>query len=275
MDNVKAAVGAWLGRWYAQIAPTQPSVQEFAARGLSKSVVLVPGRMIDAAQDMVNLWTRNDTNAAPGSNAGSRPPKLPVAMVAMARDMMPTGRDWGRSSADEQYVTFASDPKERVFGLRTHLQDLRCQLVIAAHEPDAAKSLAAQFSLWVQGHSNKHALVDWVFAGQSLQWPIQLESDDVMGSLVPTDAKNLTLLALDFTFKMTEPYYRAPQQANEFDGKGTTRGDGTNDPADPHGFALVRAVETLQSVVAPTSDAADPMHPRVTTEAGTSPKDCP
>lgn len=270
MDNVRAAVGQWLGRWYAQLVPNSKALQEYCARGLSKSVVMVPGRMIDAAEDMVNLWVRNDTD----DQAGKRY-KLPVALVAMARDMMPTGRDWGRALGDEEFIMIDTDPKERVFALRTHTQDVRCQIVFAAHEPDAARALAGQFALWVQGYSNKRFAALWPFAGQAIPWPCQLESDDVMASLVPTEAKNLTLLALDFTFKMTEPFYRAPRAAEGFDGKGSALPDGSNDPADPHGFPLVQAVRTLQSVEEAGRAGTAPMGSFDTTEAGTAPLDPP
>lgn len=267
MDNVKSAIGAWLVRWHGQIAPTLPAVQEFAARPVDKAVVLVPGRMIDAAQDMVNLWTRNDTDKGP-----SKPPKLPVVLLACARDMMPAGRDWGRDQASELDVVLSGDPQERVFKVRSQLMDQRCQLVVAAHEPDAAKSIAAQFALWAQEYGNKRSSVPWAFAGQQISWGMQLESDDFMAALVPTEAKNLTLLALDFTFKVSIPYYRAPVKPEDFDGKGHALADGRNDPQNPHGFALLQAVETQQSMAAPQGDGTDPLGARVTDADGTRPK---
>lgn len=267
MDNIRIAIGHWLARWHAQIAPVNLQMQEYVARPVDQSIAIVPGKMIDAALDMLNLWTRNDTHGGP-----SKPARLPVVLLAVAHDWTPTPRDWGHNMADPAFIIIQGDPKERVFELRTQMQDVRCQLVFFAHEPDTARQLAAQFGLWAEGYGNKSFDALWRFAGQSMAWPMKLESDDLMAAKIPTDAKNLAVLALDFTFKVTQPFFRAPKEGEPNDGKGVPLPGGGIDPEDPSGWPMVQEVSVVPSLLAPASELAQPLSEyRITEDGKTKP----
>lgn len=233
MTPIKEAIGRWLGEYFADLVPMTPAMQAFTQRPFEKSVVMVPGRMVDSAQEMLNLWTRNDTNG--GATA---PAAMPVILVAVAQDMTPTGADYTKQDADPMDVVIPADPKERVFKLRTMAQDCRVQLVFAAMESDTAHSMAAQFALYVDTIRHKSLGAIWRFAGLDIEWPVKLESPDVAAMRVPTEAKNLTMLALDITLKATIPLYQAPRDGEPNDGKGA----GTAD--DPHGYPLVQVIYT-------------------------------
>ena len=80
-----------MGAFYAGIVPTTNGLQEYAARGLAKSIVLVPSRMVDAVEEMLSAWQRNDTDGAP-----TQPAKMPIIFVAIAKDYTTPGRDYAR-----------------------------------------------------------------------------------------------------------------------------------------------------------------------------------
>lgn len=237
MTPIKSAIGRWLERYFTELVPMTPQIRAFTQRPYEEAVVIVPGRMVDSAQEMLNLWVRNNTN-----DGATTPAAMPVILVAVAQDMTPTGADYTKQDADPVDVVIPDDPKERVFKLRTMAQDYRVQLVFAAMDPDTAHSLAAQFSLYLDTIRHKSLGALWRFAGLDIEWPVKLESPDVAAMRVPTEAKNLTMLALDLTLKATMPLYQAPRDGEPNDGKGS----GTED--DPHGYPLVEVVYTESRV---------------------------
>lgn len=205
MLEIRIGLGQWLGSWFSRIAPMTPALQEFTTRPLKDAITLVPARMVDAAQDMVNLWYRNQPE-----DGKTVPAKLPVVLVAMAADPTPTGRDRGRPVSDPVFVNIPEDGKARMFELITMTRDYRVQLVFAANDPDSAASLAGQFCNWVDHPSRQAFEATWGFSGLQMNWPVQMQTADIAALSIKTDVKNLTLLALDFTLCATEPIYRAP-----------------------------------------------------------------
>ena len=231
-EPVKAAFGGFMGQFYASIVPTTKPMQAFVERGLAKSVAWAPARMVDAAEEMLSSWQRNDTSPHP-----SKPAELPVILVAMAKDYTPTGRDYTRQAADREMVMIPGDQKERLFGLRTIAGDIRAQVAIFASDEPTAKSIAAQFALFLDGTARRRFTARHQFAGMALDWPVQIESPDVPASSVATEAKNLTILALDLTLKASIPLLDHPKDSEPNDGKGS---DGN--PQDPHGYPLTASV---------------------------------
>lgn len=228
MKPVEQAIGRWLGVYFSQLVPLTPAMDAYCARPLERAIAFVPGRMVDSAQEMLNLWTRNDSKGGP-----TTPADMPVILVAVAQDMTTTGRDYTIQVADPVKCSIPDDPKERVFELRTSSMDYRVQLLFCAHDPDTARALAAQFALFVDTPRHKTLQAVWRFAGIDTEWPVKLESPDVAAMRIQTEAKNLTMLALDGTLKATIPLYRAPGAGEPNDGKGS----GTKE--DPHGFPVV------------------------------------
>lgn len=91
LEPVKIAFGHYMGAFYAGIAPTTTGLHEYVARGLAKSIVWAPSRMVDAIEDMLSAWQRNDTDGAP-----TQPAKMPIIFVAIAKDYTTSGRDYTR-----------------------------------------------------------------------------------------------------------------------------------------------------------------------------------
>lgn len=258
MDNVRDAIGMWLARWHASVLPFTPQMEEYAGRALAKSVAFVPGRMIDSAMDMLNLWVRNDTDSAKPTKAH----RLPMVLVAMAPDTPPSGRAWGHNVSDDIFVTLDQDQKERVFKMRTQLRDVRVQMAFFAHEGDTAGHLSAQFCGWLEGYDNKRFAALWPFAGLKTPAPVTLESDDVMPQHIAVDAKNLSIMTVDVTLKVMQPLYQGPKAGEANDGKGS----GTRE--DPHGFPVVNAVEVLHSMLPPAGEGAAPLAGHTTDASG-------
>lgn len=190
-------------RFFKQVAPMTPALQEFVAREPSHAVAIVPGRMVDAAEDMLTLWQRNEPNAGP-----SKPHKMPVALVAVARDVNPTQVGRNKEISSPVHVIIPGDDQQRVFELRTQARDYRVQVLFAAHDSDTAESLASQFVLWLGNWRNHVFEVNWKFAGIDSFWPAQLDTADVLPNLIQTDVKSLTMMAVDVSFCTTQPIYR-------------------------------------------------------------------
>jgi len=233
LQPVKIAFGEFLGRYFASLTATTQPLQGFVTRPLLKAIAWAPARMVDAADDMLALYMRTDLDDAPTS-----PPDLPVIIAAMAKDYTPTGRDYTRQVADRQLVILPDDPKDRLFGLRVVAGDVRAQLAIFAMEVPTAQSLAAQFLLFVDEAPNRRFEAEYAFAGVNTKWPVQIESPDNPAMSIQTEAKNLTILAIDLTLHASIPLFDAPKPGEPNDGKG---GPGTDDPA---GYPLVQTIST-------------------------------
>lgn len=231
---VKIAFGDYMARFHGDIVATTKPLIAYKKRPLSKGVAWCSGRMIDAAEDMLASWRKNDTNSAP-----TKPAELPVILVAMAKDYIPTAREYTRQVAERQLVTIPEDPKERMFGLRYLSADIRAQVAVFAADEPTARSLAAQFCLFIDAMPNRTFSAFHRFAGLDLPWAVQLETSDAPAMTVATDAKNLTIVAVDLTLRTAIPIFDWPADAEPNDGKGT---DGN--PDDPHGYLLVDIVNT-------------------------------
>lgn len=234
-EPVKAGFGQFMSRFYGDLVATTRPMEEFVARGVGRSVMWAPGRMVDAAEEMLSLYAREEPESGP-----AKPFALPIVFVAMAKDYTPTGRDFTRQVADREWVTIPGDEKNRVFRLRTVAADIRAQVVIAAMDEPTARSIAAQLVLHLESTDGRRFPAPFQFAGDTLDWPVVIETPDVIGVAVPTDTKNLTLLALDMTLKATVPLFDAPKVGEANDGQGVP---GTNDPA---GYPVVQAIYGTQ-----------------------------
>lgn len=232
LEPVKSAFGQFMGRFYGGIIPTTKPLEGYVLRGLSKSIVWAPSRMVDSAEDMLASWQRNETE-----DAKTRPVNMPVMIVALARDYVPTGRDYTRQVADAVMTIIPSDTKERLFGLRTMAGDVRAQIAIFAQDEPTARSLAAQFLLFLDATQNRRFTAQYPFAGQLLEWPVQIEAPDSPAMSIATESKNLTILAIDITLKAEIPLFDAPAPGQPNDGKGTP-----GDASDPSGYPMTGQV---------------------------------
>ncbi len=247
LQPVKEAFGLFMGRFYATLVPTTKPLESYVTRGVAKSIAWAPSRMIDAAEDMLSLWMRSDIHDAP-----TRPPDMPAILVALAKDYTPTGRDYTRQVADREMVIIPTDPKERMFGLRAVAGDIRAQIVIFATDEPTAHSLAAQFGLFVDATPNRRFTARYAFASQPMDWPVQVELPDVPAMNIPTEAKNLTVLAIDITLRAEIPLFDAPKAGEPNDGKGTP-----GDAADPAGYPVVQQIGITSREAGPNGGATD------------------
>lgn len=217
MMPLDIAIGQMMARWYATVYGDTQAVTEFVGRGVGKAIKWVPGRMIDDAQAMLQSYQR-DQQGEHGVNA-----KLPVVLVAASRDYMPLSGDWGARSLPRIEGVFsvaegAVEGEARSwYGMRTAQHQVRVQVVIIAPEKYSARSLAAQFDIFVRNPDNRHLVVTHPFGQYRVDAPAVIEDPETV-FLVAGEAKSMTVLAGDFTLKATTPYFDAPREGEPNDG---------------------------------------------------------
>ncbi len=231
-QELKVGFGHYMGRFFDQLVPTTKPMAEYCRRPFKYAVMLAPARMIDMAEDLLAKYLRADIQKDFGSN--TRPHNLPVILVAFARDVTPTGRDYGRQIANADFIKLPDDEKGRVFKIRTVASDVRVQCAIFASDEPTARSIAAQFLLFVDAVENRRFWVDYEYAGFRVRYPAQLETTEALAPLTPTEANNLTVLAVDLTLKCTIPLISGPREGEPHDGKGIP-----GDEYDPAGYPIV------------------------------------
>jgi len=233
-EPVKIGFGEFMGGYYAALSPTTKPLQEFVGRGLAKSIAFAPGRLVDKAAEMLGMWQRNDTD-----QSATRPAKLPAIIVGVAKDSIPTGRDFTRQIADSEHFVIPEDPKGRMFGLRLAAEDVRAQVVFFAADEPTARSLAKQFQLFLEVPANRRFQSAYSFAGFATRWPVQIETPEIaLVNASDDEVKNVTVLAMDLVLKVTVPLFDAPKVGEPNDGLGTP---GNVD--DPAGYPVVIEVE--------------------------------
>ncbi|MCP5245687.1 MAG: hypothetical protein H6937_06990 [Burkholderiales bacterium] len=226
IEPVKKAFGIYLEGFYNSIVPTTKSLREYVSRGHATSIGWAKDRLVDDAEAILESYYKNDTQDGP-----TQPPELPVILIAMDKNYTPTGREYTRqvTADDDLWVILPDDSKERAFDIRVMAGDIRAQLAIFAHTSDTARSLAAQFLLYVDSPLRRHFNASYEFAGQVMNdWPVQIETPDMPASDIKTDSKNMTILVIDITLHASIPLFGAPKVGEPNDGKGIP---GTDDPA--------------------------------------------
>lgn len=236
---LKAAFGRYMYRFFKDLTPTTKPMVRYCEREFKHAVMLAPGRMIDQVDDLLNKYLRADIN-----RGTTDPHDLPVILVAFGRDVTPTGRDYTRQVSEGVWVQLPGDELERAFRLKTIASDVRVQVAIFASDEPTARSIAAQFMLYVDDISNRRFKVDYEYAGVPLSFPAQLESPEVMAPVMPVEAKNLTVLAVDLNLHCTIPLIKAPKEGEPDDGKGIP-----GDMYQPSGYPVVSEVHPSGKVV--------------------------
>jgi len=231
LEPIKIAFAQYLVRYHAQLKPTTRGIGRYLKRPVNQGIVWAPSRMVDQAQAMLSLWIKASVNGAT-----TRPPDLPVMVVAMAPDYTPTGRDYSRQLADRHWVRLPDDPKARLFGLRTLAADVRAQLVIFSSSQPTASALAAQFLLFIDATENRRFMADYTFSGIHTRWPVQIQTPENPAMRIDSEAENLTMLAIDINLHATIPLFDAPDAHQPHDGQGRD-----HDPDDRHGWPVVTA----------------------------------
>ncbi|MGI9213555.1 MAG: hypothetical protein ACR2HF_13870 [Methylococcaceae bacterium] len=228
---VKIAFGQFLSGFYADISPTTRALAEFKSRGFAQGFGWCPARTLDSIPEMLGYWQRHDQDKS------TSPYQLPVCLVGMDNNYIPTGRDYTRQIAGRQMVMLPDDPKERMFGLRAISADLNFRIAFFAAEEPTSRSLAAQFGLYIDLPARRTFEATYRFAGQDLLWPIQLQSTETPAMPGATENKNMAIMVLDITLMAWIPVFDAPGDDEPNDGQGTT-----GDPDDPSGYPVVQDI---------------------------------
>lgn len=210
---VKTAVGHYLTRWYNFLAANTQAMQEFTSRGAAKSLMWVPDRMVDAVEEMLASYRKNNTTGVPGANA-----KFPVVLIAMSKDFSPVTGDWGRQAGDRMLVRLTDEDNASVYGYRQALMEARLQVALCATDSPTARSLATQFALFVGAVRNRTFYSEFQFGQYVLKMPIQIENPDIAFMSMPGDQTNVSILVGDLTLKITIPYLDAPKAGEPNDG---------------------------------------------------------
>ena len=248
---VKEAFSAYMVRWYGGLYADTNAIHEYASRGVEKSIIWVPGRMVDAAEEMLAAYRRNDNEGLPGHRS-----KLPVVMVGMAKDYAPTPGDRGRQTPGRQLIKIEDDEPGNpasIYGYRQAMGDVRAQVVIFAADEPSARSLATQFGLFIAEFDNRRFKAAFTWGQYTVQMPVTLETPDVAFMEIATDTKNLTILAVDLNLTATIPYFDAPRPGEQNDG--TDR--------NPPGYPWVIEVNSVDEVagISSTTTSGGVTHP--------------
>lgn len=232
---LKTAFGRYMYRFFTDLVPTTKPMREYCEREFKYAVMLAPARMIDMADDYLSKYMRSKVGDGP-----TNPHDLPVIIVAFGRDVTPTGRDYTRQIADPVYVQLPGDELERVFKLKTISSDVRVQVAIFASDEPTARSIAAQFLNFIDASTNRRFKVKYEYAGVPFEFPAQIESPEALAPLMPVEAKNLTVLAVDLNLHCTIPLMRGPSEGEPDDGKGIP-----GDPYQPSGYPVITDVVVI------------------------------
>lgn len=239
MNQIKYGYARWLNEFHQYFVPTTKATTEWASRSLEAAMVLAPDRMVDAADEMLKAYRKNDNDGERGVSSS-----LPIVITALAKDYMPIGGDISRQIAEAVAVEFPHDPKGRVFKMRQIQGERRAQLLFVASEDASARSMAMQFCQWITDHQNRSFYVPYEFAGLVHEWPCQLETPDAMVSPVDFGQKNITGLLVDINIRETIPLFLAPKEGEPNDGKGTP-----NNPKDPSGFPRITGASYIKQPI--------------------------
>ncbi len=252
-ETVKQGIGLYLGRFYSDyFYPDTAASEEWAARGLAKSMQFAPGRLIDNADAMIEKWRANDNTGLKGTSSF-----LPNVIVAVGKDYTPVLGDYANQLPTWQDFIFPNDPQNRRFQMRLMQGDVRCQVAIFAAEETTAKSIAMQLCLYIKANQNRTFAHTVEFAGITSKWPVQLTTPDVSIIPIPMQEQvNLTVLTVDLMLRASVPIFRSPSVSDARDGKGNPVNP--MDANNPDGFANVSQVSGDNKASKRTFMVADP-----------------
>lgn len=240
---VKEAFGRYMAGFFRDIVPTTKSLKKYVKRELPTAIAYAPSRMVDAANDMFIKYLRADVKKGLGACDYCQPAttsyEMPMILIAISQDVTPTARDYTHQVTDRLDFTFPEDPKKRVFKLREVANDLRAQVVFFSHDEPTARSMAAQFLLYLDEIRHRTFYAEYEFAGFKTRWPCQIENPEIFTPSMASNASNMVVLASDVTLKCSVPIFYAPKKGEPHDGKGTPGG-----LKNPSGYPVVKRITT-------------------------------
>ncbi len=243
---VKDAFGLYLQDFFSELAPTTRALKEYVTRAPKAAISLAPSRLVDQANEMFIKYLRADVKKnLPGLpckrlKPATTPHLLPVILAAISQDVTPTPRDYTHQMTEKTPFVFPDDPLERVFKLRTLTNDLRAQVVFFAQEEPTARSMAAQFLLFLDQVQKRRFWAEYEFAGCCWRGACQVDNPEIFTPAMDTGTSNLVVLAADVTLRCTVPIFYAPKKGEPNDGKGTA-----GSIKNPAGYPVVSNVVTF------------------------------
>lgn len=222
---IQIAFSQYIRRWHESLIPTTPAVAEFAARPIEQAAMWIPGRLVDAVEEALASYERNENAGLPGKRS-----RFPVVLVGMSRDWMPITGDWGRQIGDR--IEVALEEGGSVYGYRQAMFEVRCQIVIAAADASSARALASQFCLFVSAVENRRFQSSFQFGQYAVPMPVMIETPDIQFMDSKIDRKNAAVLYADLSLRATIPYFDAPKSGDLNDGSANT----------PPGYPVIQEV---------------------------------
>lgn len=240
LDPMCIAVGQYLCRFMFSLKPLTVSLKEFKKRineeDVGRSVIYAPARLIDKVEESLDLYLAND----PGMGQASRSAKFPVVLYGFSKDLMPTGRDYTLDIVEPVPIILPDDPKQRVFHLSQVTNDVEYQIIFFANDVQTCMAMATQFNMFVQRIENHRMNSVYHFAGQALEFPIQLDNFKIgFSNVTPEGIKNLTVYRTEgLILKVTIPIFDYPLNSSP---DSDQQGDDTYD--NPSGYRTVTSIE--------------------------------
>jgi len=241
---IKEALGKYMTRWYNGLYGDTTAVTSFKSRGIQKSIIMVPGRMVDSVESMIASYRKNNNDAAKGANS-----LMPVVFVCMAKDYIPTGGDFGGRQVGRRMIKLSDQVGASIYGYRQAMGDVRTQIAIVAQNEPTARSLAAQMGLFFGEIPNRRFYTDHIFGQYTVNMPVMLESPDVIFQSMQEEIEKLTILVADITLKVTIPYFDYPT------GDDPNDGTSNNPPGYPSVSIVVGDNQNLLSELKVTEDS--------------------
>jgi hypothetical protein len=243
--HVKVGLGEYLTKWKEFLVADTPGLQAYAARPLAESIIFVPGRLVDAAEEMLAAYRRNDNPGESGHKS-----KLPVVLIGLSKDYTPTDPSWNRQLGDRMLIKIEDDTTEApasIYGYRQAAGDVRAQVVIVAADEPTARSMTIQFCLFIGAVGNRTFYAAHTWGQYEIPMGTMLETPDVPFMEIATDQKNLTMLAGDLNLRVVIPYFDAPAEGEPNDGTANN----------PPGYPYVTEVQTINNVARTTGTTTD------------------
>ena len=169
-------------------------LRHWQSRALPEAIRACPGRMIDDAEGMLAEWRQNQNVAGkPGSTA-----LLPVMLTAFEPVASVPDVSSIRGVADWIEVQIPSDTQGRTVQMRTIPTAIRAQIAIFTATPHSAFTVASQFCAYLTSEKKRQLPMRVHFgAGLHDDWQLTVLDNSLIPSRIQSDAKNLSIVAVD------------------------------------------------------------------------------
>lgn len=196
---LECVLDAWvqvLADFRAWVQPETPQALAWKQRAYSGAIFGCKSKLVDDVEGMIGEWRKYaDAHPQAGESAF-----LPVLLTAVAASTQPP--DVGQIRGIPYFVdaVIGEGEQSQLIGLRTVPKAIRTQIVYLTTNPHDASSISDQFCAYVTDDARRKFLVTYQF-GQNIteQWDMTILENSLFPDVVPSDAKNLTIITVDVT----------------------------------------------------------------------------